>query len=92
MLVQITSLHIALNSTDGTFFVLMVTVNFAELKTFVFKKYFFITLFQITVSDVAERAQFIIHGIFVIITSIGYIGSTIFTEHAGEFTQIRTKF
>jgi hypothetical protein len=80
ILIQVTATHIALNSTDGTFYVLVTTVNFAELKSFVFKKYFFITLFQITVSDVAERAQFTLHSILVFMTSIGYIGTSMFTQ------------
>ncbi|CDR95348.1 eukaryotic membrane protein, putative [Babesia bigemina] len=54
-LVRMLSLNIAINSSDSAMFLLMVTNNFAEIKSTVFKKYNEVSLFTIVATDSVER-------------------------------------
>ncbi|GIX64255.1 eukaryotic membrane protein, putative [Babesia caballi] len=54
-LVRVLSLNIAINSSDSAMFLLLVTNNFAEIKTTVFKKYNETSLFTIVAMDTVER-------------------------------------
>lgn len=54
-LIRVLSLNIAINSSDSAMFLLLVTNNFAEIKTTVFKKYNETSLFTIVATDAVER-------------------------------------
>ncbi|KAK1442874.1 Tapt1 family protein [Babesia gibsoni] len=54
-LVRVLSLNIAINSSDSAMFLLLVTNNFAEIKSTVFKKFNHISLFPIVATDAVER-------------------------------------
>jgi transmembrane anterior posterior transformation protein 1 len=55
MFVQILCLSVALNSHSNALLVLLVSNNFAELKSSVFKKYDAVNMFQIACADIVER-------------------------------------
>ncbi|ORM40653.1 Protein TAPT1 -like protein [Babesia sp. Xinjiang] len=54
-LVRVLIFNIAINSSDSAMFLLMVTNNFAEIKSTVFKKYNETSLFTIVSTDAVER-------------------------------------
>jgi Eukaryotic membrane protein family len=55
LLVHVETLSVAMNSADEALMTLLITGNFAEIKSTVFKKYNKAALFKITVSDICER-------------------------------------
>jgi hypothetical protein len=55
LFVHVATLNVAMNSADHTFLTLLISGNFAEIKSTVFKKYNKPNLFKITASDVCER-------------------------------------
>lgn len=54
---QVITLNVALNSTNNSLITLLVSNNFVELKTSVFKRFGKEMFFQISVSDIVERFQ-----------------------------------
>ncbi|GFE54774.1 hypothetical protein BaOVIS_021780 [Babesia ovis] len=64
-LIRVLILNIAINSSDSAMFLLMVTNNFAEIKSTVFKKYNDTSLFTIVATDAVERFHFYLDGIIV---------------------------
>ena len=55
LFVHVVTLHVAMNSTDQILLSLLISGNFAEIKSTVFKKYNKAALFKITASDICER-------------------------------------
>jgi hypothetical protein len=55
LFVHVATLNVAMNSADQALLTLLISGNFAEIKSTVFKKYNRANLFQITASDVCER-------------------------------------
>lgn len=55
LFVHIATLNVAMNSADEALLTLLVSGNFAEIKSTVFKKYNKQNLFKITTSDICER-------------------------------------
>jgi hypothetical protein len=53
--VNVATLNVAINSADGALLSLLISGNFAEIKTSVFKKFDANNLFQVASSDVTER-------------------------------------
>ena len=53
--VNVASLNVAFNSADSALLTLLISSNFAEIKTSVFKKFDVNNLFQVASSDVTER-------------------------------------
>jgi Eukaryotic membrane protein family len=61
LLVHITTLNVALNNTsDHTVLTLLISGNFAEVKSNVFKKYNKSALFKIAAADICERFKLIL--------------------------------
>ncbi|PFH31955.1 hypothetical protein BESB_024470 [Besnoitia besnoiti] len=56
-LVRVLSLNIAINSSESAMFLIVVTNNFGEIKSTVFKKFCSTTLYSIVAADVVERFQ-----------------------------------
>jgi hypothetical protein len=55
LFVHVATLNVAMNSADQALLTLLISGNFAEIKSTVFKKYNKPNLFKITASDVCER-------------------------------------
>ena len=55
LFVHVETMNVAMNSADQALLTLLISGNFAEIKSTVFKKYNKPALFKITVSDVCER-------------------------------------
>jgi hypothetical protein len=55
LLVHAETLNVAMNSADQALLTLLISGNFAEIKSTVFKKYNKAALFKITASDICER-------------------------------------
>eukprot|EP00494_Astrolonche_serrata_P034135 UN34404 len=60
LFLQMMTLNVAINSSDATMYTLLVSNNFQELKSSVFKKFPKEVMLQITCSDISERFQLII--------------------------------
>ncbi|KAH8742007.1 hypothetical protein FG386_002382 [Cryptosporidium ryanae] len=56
------ALNISLNSSEYTMFLIVITNNFAEIKSTVFKTYHSISLFTVACSDSIERFQLLYDG------------------------------
>ncbi|KAJ1604637.1 transmembrane domain-containing protein [Cryptosporidium canis] len=61
------ALNISLNSSEYTMFLIVITNNFAEIKSTVFKTYHSISLFTISCSDTIERFQLLYDGCILFI-------------------------
>jgi hypothetical protein len=55
LFVHVATLNVAMNSADQALLTLLISGNFAEIKSTVFKKYNKPNLFKITASDICER-------------------------------------
>jgi hypothetical protein len=55
LFVHVETLNVAMNSADQALLTLLISGNFAEIKSTVFKKYNKAALFKITASDICER-------------------------------------
>jgi hypothetical protein len=55
LFVHVATLNVAMNSADQALLALLISGNFAEIKSTVFKKYNKQNLFKITTSDICER-------------------------------------
>lgn len=55
LFVHVATLNVAINSADHALLTLLISGNFAEIKSTVFKKYNRPNLFKITASDICER-------------------------------------
>lgn len=55
LFVHVATLNVAMNSADQALLALLISGNFAEIKSAVFKKYNKQNLFKITTSDICER-------------------------------------
>ncbi|GAU92119.1 hypothetical protein RvY_04242 [Ramazzottius varieornatus] len=74
VLIQITTLNIAMNSQNRALLVILLSNNFVEIKGSVFKKFEKKNLYQISCSDVRERFQFVILLLMVIIRNMTELG------------------
>jgi len=67
---QLISLNVAINSTNYTLLHLLISNNFAELKSTVFKRFRADNIFQLTCLDIVERFQIIIFLSLVVLHNI----------------------
>eukprot|EP01041_Mallomonas_annulata_P006094 gene6094-12310_t len=67
---RLATVTVALNSADQAFLTLIVLNNFAEIKSFVFKKFDKQNLFQLSCADVTERFQTVLFISLIISVSI----------------------
>jgi hypothetical protein len=59
LFVHVATLNVAMNSADQTLLTLLISGNFAEIKSTVFKKYNKQNLFKIVTSDICERFKLV---------------------------------
>lgn len=71
---QIATLTVVINSADEALITVLILNNFAEIKSFVFKKFDSNNLFQLTCSDINERFQIILF--LCLIATIAVVQST----------------
>ncbi|EAN32568.1 Eukaryotic membrane family protein [Theileria parva strain Muguga] len=64
-LVRVLILNIAINSPEYTMFLVLITNNFGEIKSSVFKKHTQLSLFIIFASDAVERCHLVLDGLLV---------------------------
>ncbi|OQV25944.1 Transmembrane anterior posterior transformation protein 1 [Hypsibius exemplaris] len=74
VLIQITTLNIAMNSQNRALLIILLSNNFVEIKGSVFKKFEKKNLYQISCSDIRERFQFIVLLLMVIIRNMTELG------------------
>ncbi|KAK9172913.1 Eukaryotic membrane protein family protein [Cryptosporidium meleagridis] len=72
------ALNISLNSSEYTMFLIVITNNFAEIKSTVFKTYHSISLFTISCSDTIERFQLLYDGCILFIRM--YSNARLYTD------------
>jgi len=60
LFVHVATLNVAMNSADQALLTLLISGNFAEIKSTVFKKYNKQNLFKITTSDICERFKLVL--------------------------------
>jgi len=73
-LLQLVTLNVAINSQESALFVILQSNNFIELKSFVFKKYFHATLFQVVANDVVERFQLLVTLAVIALYNLAHLG------------------
>lgn len=76
LFVHVATLNVAMNSADQALLSLLVSGNFAEIKSTVFKKYNKMVLFNITMSDVCERFKLALFFTLILILNISQGGVT----------------
>lgn len=72
------ALNISLNSSEYTMFLIVITNNFAEIKSTVFKTYHSISLFTISCSDTIERFQLLYDGCILFVRM--YSNARLYTD------------
>jgi len=85
LFVHIATLNVAMNSADQSLLTLLVSGNFAEIKTSVFKKFDRQNLFQLACSDVVERFKLTLFLLLVLLLNVCQDGSS---EMFREFVKV----
>jgi len=70
LFIHVATLNVAMNSADQALLTLLISGNFAEIKSTVFKKYNKPNLFKITASDICERFKLALFLSLVLILNI----------------------
>lgn len=78
-LIRVILLNVAINTSSNAVFLIIVTNNFAEIKSTVFKRYEEKSLFPIITSDIVERFYLLLDIIFV-------LARLSISQHSGTFT------
>ena len=65
LFVHVATLNVAINSADAALLTLLVSSNFAEIKSFVFKKFSKVNVFQLSCHDIVERFKLSIFMFFI---------------------------
>lgn len=84
-LVRVILLNVAINTSSNAVYLIIVTNNFAEIKSTVFKRYEEKSLFPIIASDIVERFYVMLDIIFV-------IARLSVSEPSGKFTAVDISF
>ena len=71
---QVITLNVSVNSDNSSLFILLVSNNFVELKSAVFKRFDANNLFQIACSDVVERFQLVLFLILITVMNVSHLG------------------
>ena len=71
---QVITLNVSVNSDNSSLFILLVSNNFVELKSAVFKRFDANNLFQIACSDVVERFQLILFLLLITVMNVSHLG------------------
>ena len=70
LFIHVATLNVAMNSADHALLTLLISGNFAEIKSTVFKKYNRPNLFKITASDICERFKLALFLMLVLILNM----------------------
>jgi hypothetical protein len=70
LFVHVATLNVAINSADHALLTLLISGNFAEIKSTVFKKYNKPNLFKITASDICERFKLALFFTLVLLLNV----------------------
>jgi len=84
-LIRVILLNVAINTSSNAVYLIIVTNNFAEIKSTVFKRYEEKSLFPIIASDIVERFYVLLDIIFV-------IARLSVSEPSGKFTAVDISF
>lgn len=74
LFVHITTLTVAVNSSDQALLTLLISNNFAEIKSAVFKKFDKQNLFQLSCHDIVERFKLILFLAMIMLLNISHAG------------------
>ena len=88
VLLQATTLNVAINSKNKALLTIMMSNNFVELKSMVFKKFEKTNLFHMSCSDVRERFHYLILLVVVIVQTLkeyNWSGNQIFSLLTDSF-------
>ncbi|ETO13680.1 DUF747 family protein, partial [Reticulomyxa filosa] len=66
--------NVMLNSPLHTIITLLVSNNFTELKTFVFKRYHMESLFQVLCADICERFELVFFALLIAVQNVCFLG------------------
>ena len=72
----VATLTVAINSSDQALVTVLVLNNFAEIKSFVFKKFDKQNLFQLSCADITERFQLVLFLVCINTVALAQAGST----------------
>ncbi|CAJ1407052.1 unnamed protein product [Effrenium voratum] len=84
-LIRVILLNVAINTSSNAVFLIIVTNNFAEIKSTVFKRYEEKSLFPIITSDMVERFYLLLDILFV-------LARLSISQHSGTFTALDVSF
>lgn len=76
LFVHVATLNVAINSADNALLTVLMSNNFAEIKSTVFKKYNKQNLFKITTSDVCERFKLTLFLLLIVLLNYSQGGYT----------------
>ena len=71
----VATLTVAINSSDQALVTVLVLNNFAEIKSFVFKKFDKQNLFQLSCADITERFQLVLFLVCINTVALAQAGS-----------------
>ena len=71
----VATLLVAVNSAEQALITVLFLNNFAEIKSFVFKKFDRISLFQLSCGDITERFQLVLFLLLIMVVSVAQAGS-----------------
>jgi hypothetical protein len=73
--VTIATLTVAINSNEQALITVLILNNFAEIKSFVFKKFDRLMMFQLACKDITERFQIVLFLMLIMVVSLVQAGS-----------------
>lgn len=86
---HVATLTVVINSVDSALITVLILNNFAELKSFVLKKFDCNNLFQLACSDITERFQMFLFLVLILIVALAQAGLT-WPETLYSFSKIAT--
>ena len=84
---HVATLTVVINSVDSALITVLILNNFAELKTFILKKFDCNNLFQLACSDITERFQTFLFLVLILLVALAQAGSG-WPETLATFTRI----
>ncbi|CCI49338.1 unnamed protein product [Albugo candida] len=69
-MIEVVTVHVAINSSNSSLLTLLISNNFAELKSCVFKKFEEQNLFQVSCSDIVERFKLLLFLVLILLQSM----------------------
>lgn len=84
---HVATLTVVINSVDSALITVLILNNFAEMKTFILKKFDCNNLFQLACSDITERFQTFLFLVLILIVALAQAGTT-WTDTLYSFSRI----